>query len=201
MKFYVTQRIGQKQTDARRPSVVLRRPDRARRVIPQWAVQTDGEFSATTRQGPFSNNRLFRYLELSEISVVLESRDDSSEDIMTLVRRPKAGGAATARVKTANDRRQPQTIITEPVELVVAPAAIERALHLFEQLQPRDTSVILQARKILTQHIFGMVDQGEQDEQKLIVDGLAHLKAVERDHGIKSAHVAPKNRKKQGVIP
>jgi hypothetical protein len=111
---------------------------------------------------------------------------------MTLVRRPKAAGAAAPRVKPANGRRQPQTIITEPVELVVAPAAIERALTVYEQLQPHDTSVILQARKILTQHIFGMVDQGELDEQKLIVGGLAHLKAVERDHGIKSAHAAPK---------
>jgi hypothetical protein len=45
MKFYITQRIGPKQTDARRPSVVLRSPDRARRVIPQWAVQIGG-FSA-----------------------------------------------------------------------------------------------------------------------------------------------------------
>jgi hypothetical protein len=85
-----------------------------------------------------------------------------------------------------------QQLVTEAVELVVAPAAIERALHLYEQLQPHDTSVILQARKILTQHIFGMVDQGELDEQKLIAGGLAHLKAVERDHGIKSAHAAPK---------
>ena len=104
---------------------------------------------------------------------------------MTLVLRPKAS----------------QQTITDPVELVIAPAAIERALHVYEQLQPRDTSVILQARKVLTQHIFGMVDQGEQDEQKLIVDGVAHLKAVERDHDIKSTHVAPKNRKKQGIIP
>ncbi len=80
-----------------------------------------------------------------------------------------------------------------PVELVVAPAAIERALDVYEQLHPRDPSVILQARKILTQHIFGMVDQGEQDEQRLIVGGLAHLKAIERDHEIKSAEVASKN--------
>ena len=85
-----------------------------------------------------------------------------------------------------------QQLVTEAVELVVAPAAIERALHLYEQLQPHDTSVILQARKILTQHIFGMVGQGELDEQKLIAGGLAHLKAVERDHGIKSAHTASK---------
>jgi hypothetical protein len=32
-----------------------------------------------------------------------------------------------------------------------------------------------QARKILTQHIFGMVDQGELDEQRLTVAGLAHF--------------------------
>ena len=82
--------------------------------------------------------------------------------------------------------------VTEAVELVVAPAAIERALHLYEPLQPHDASVILQARKILTQHIFGMVDQGELDEQKLIAGGLAQLKAVECDHGIKSAHTAYK---------
>ncbi|MEY2396697.1 MAG: hypothetical protein QOF94_3042 [Acidobacteriaceae bacterium] len=74
-----------------------------------------------------------------------------------------------------------------PVELVVAPAAIERALGIYEQLQPHDPSVVLQARKILTQHIFGMVDQGELDEQRLTVGGLAHLKAIERDHAIKSA--------------
>ena len=92
-----------------------------------------------------------------------------------------------------------QQLVTEAVELVAAPAAIERALHLYEQLQPHDTSVILQARKILTQHIFGMVDQGELDEQKLIAGGLAHLKAVERDHGIKSAHAIPRNRAKHGV--
>jgi hypothetical protein len=35
-----------------------------------------------------------------------------------------------------------------------------------------------------------MVDQGEQDEQRLTVSGLAHLMAIERDHDIKSAHGA-----------
>jgi hypothetical protein len=64
--------------------------------------------------------------------------------------------------------------------------------RLFEQserqLQPRDQSVIVQARKILPQHIYGMVDRGERDEQRLTVGGLAHLKAIERDHSIKSAH-------------
>jgi hypothetical protein len=78
----------------------------------------------------------------------------------------------------------------DPIELVVAPAAIERALQIYEQLRPRDRSVISQARKILTQHVYGLVDRGEQDEQRLTVGGLAHLKAVERDHEIRSAHVA-----------
>ena len=77
--------------------------------------------------------------------------------------------------------------MSDPVEEVVAPAAIERALGIYQQLRQRDQSVVLQARKILTQHIFGMVDQGEQDEQRLTVGGLIHLKAIERDHAIKSA--------------
>jgi hypothetical protein len=36
-----------------------------------------------------------------------------------------------------------------------------------------------------------MVDQGERDEQRLTVGGLIHLKAVERDHAIKSTQDAP----------
>jgi glutamate synthase domain-containing protein 1 len=81
------------------------------------------------------------------------------------------------------------------VEEVVAPAAIERALGIYQQLRQRDQSVVLQARKILTQHIFGMVDQGEQDEQRLTVAGLIHLKAVERDLAIKSAKSASQTSK------
>jgi hypothetical protein len=99
--------------------------------------------------------------------------------------------------------KRPTPHITTPVELVVAPAAIERALEVYEQLRPHAPSVILQARKILTQHIFGMVDQGEYDEQRLIAGGLAHLKAVERDHSIKSAQggVEKTGRKKASSRP
>src|SRR4051794_11841714 len=75
----------------------------------------------------------------------------------------------------------------EAVEEVIAPAAIERALSVYRQLNEYDQSVVLQARKILTQHVYGMVDQGERDMQRLVVGGLARLKAVERDHEIKSA--------------
>ena len=90
----------------------------------------------------------------------------------------------------AMDAAASETQIHHPVETFTAPAAIERALTIYQQLQPRDQSVIVQARKILTQHIYGMVDSGERDEQRLTVGGLAHLKAVEREHGIKSAHGA-----------
>jgi dUTPase len=79
------------------------------------------------------------------------------------------------------------------VESMVAPAAIERALTIYLQLQPRDRSVIVQARKILTTHVYGMVDRGEQDERRLTVSGLARLKAIERKHGIKSAHATEKS--------
>ena len=60
-------------------------------------------------------------------------------------------------------------------------------LSIYQQLQQPDQSVLLQARKILTQHIFGMVDQRECEEQRLTVGGLIHLKAVERDQALKSA--------------
>jgi hypothetical protein len=85
-----------------------------------------------------------------------------------------------------------QQLVTESAELVVAPAAIERALHLYEQLQPHDTLVILQAAKTPNTAYFRNGRPGELDEQKLVAGGLAHLKAVERDHGIKSAHAGSK---------
>ncbi|MDX6458078.1 MAG: hypothetical protein QOE55_1775 [Acidobacteriaceae bacterium] len=88
-------------------------------------------------------------------------------------------------------RTAPETqALPDAVEAVIAPAAIERALAIYQQMQPRDQSVMVQARKILTQHIYGMVDRGERDEQRLAVGGLAHLKAIEREHGIKSANGA-----------
>ena len=89
------------------------------------------------------------------------------------------------RARLLRRRRSP-----DAVEAIIAPAAIERALAVYQQMQPRDQSVIVQARKILTQHIYGMVDRGERDEQRLTVGGLAHLKAIEREHGIKSANGA-----------
>jgi hypothetical protein len=46
-----------------------------------------------------------------------------------------------------HDRRPWSEQDTAEVETVIAPAAIERALAIYQQLQPRDQSVIVQARK------------------------------------------------------
>jgi hypothetical protein len=92
-----------------------------------------------------------------------------------------AGSSAGAR---GNFRETRVDAKESPAERVIAPAAIERALYIYQQLQERDRAVVLQARKILTQHIYGMIDQGEHDEQRLTVGGLIHLKAVERDPGM-----------------
>jgi hypothetical protein len=81
-----------------------------------------------------------------------------------------------------------------PVEEVVAPAAIERALNVYEQLQHHDLPVRRRARKIVTRRIYGMVDQGEHDERRLTIAGVAHLKEVERD-----AQGAPKKKRKKKV--
>jgi hypothetical protein len=104
---------------------------------------------------------------------------------------------ALVPVQSAGPFRFEGETMSDRVEEIVAPAAIERALAIYQQLQPRDPSVLLQARKILTQHIYGMVDRGEHNEQRLTVGGLVHLKAVERDHSIKSAQDVPTKKRKK----
>jgi hypothetical protein len=58
------------------------------------------------------------------------------------------------------------------METKVAPSAIERAMSVFEKFRERDHTELVQARKALTEHIFGQVAAGETDEQKLVVAGL-----------------------------
>jgi len=94
-------------------------------------------------------------------------------------------GSSAAIIDTHVEEQPPEAA---QVEVVVGPSAIERALSIYQQLQRRDRSVLAQARKILTQHIYGLIDQGEYNEHRLTVGGLARLKAVERDHDIKSAN-------------
>ena len=134
--------------------------------------------------GQVSAGELARQLNRTEASV----RFQASKIGVSLKHPPLEMGPARQKVRPVSDS----------VEKVVAPAAIERALTIYRQLQDRDESVCQQARKILTQQIYGMVDQGESDEQRLTVGGLVDLKAIERDHAIKSAR-GPTGKKKACV--
>jgi hypothetical protein len=104
---------------------------------------------------------------------------------------PLEHAAVESAATEAGNRRSLNEGVIEtvetPVEQFVAPAAIERALSIYQRLQEHERSVVMQARKILTRRIYAMVDQGESDEHRLTVGGLTHLKSVERDHAIKSA--------------
>jgi hypothetical protein len=70
--------------------------------------------------------------------------------------------------------------MTDVLETTVAPSAIERAVTIFEKFKERDHAELVQARKALTDHIFGQVAAGQTDEERLVVAGLAHLKSIER---------------------
>jgi transposase-like protein len=150
-----------------------------------WTEEDKEEISRLA--GKVSPSELARHLDRSEAA--------------TRVQAAKLGIKIT--LGAAGVRGGPKVPVQAPadaVEKVTAPVAIERALSIYQQLQERDQSVLLQARKILTQHIYGLVDQGEGDEQRLTVSGLIHLKAVERDHAIKSAHAGPRQKKRGNVI-
>jgi hypothetical protein len=73
--------------------------------------------------------------------------------------------------------------MTDVLETTVAPAAVERALTIFEQLKERDHAEVVQARKALTEHVFALIAAGQTDEQRLVVSGLTHLKSIERMTG------------------
>ena len=68
----------------------------------------------------------------------------------------------------------------DQIETTVAPSAIERAMSIFEKFKDRDHAALVQARKALTDHIFGQVAAGRTDEQRLVVSGLTRLKSLER---------------------
>ena len=70
--------------------------------------------------------------------------------------------------------------MTDVLEIAIAPSAIERAMEIFEKFKDRDRAELVQARKALTDHIFGQVAAGQTNEQRLVVSGLTHLKSLER---------------------
>jgi hypothetical protein len=69
--------------------------------------------------------------------------------------------------------------MTDQIETVLAPAVIERAMSVFESFRERNHCDIVQARKALTPHVFGLIGSGQTDEQRLVVSALIYLKSLE----------------------
>jgi hypothetical protein len=69
--------------------------------------------------------------------------------------------------------------MTDPIEDVLAPAVIERAMSLFESFRERDHCEVVQARKALTPHVFGLIGSGQTDQQRLVVSALTYLKLLD----------------------
>jgi hypothetical protein len=69
--------------------------------------------------------------------------------------------------------------MTDLMEDVLAPTVIERAMSVFENLKERDHSEVVQARKALTPHLFGLIATGQTDEKRLLVSALIFLKSLE----------------------
>ncbi|HWX35533.1 MAG TPA: hypothetical protein VNZ53_49950 [Steroidobacteraceae bacterium] len=72
--------------------------------------------------------------------------------------------------------------MTDPLEDILAPAVVERAMSIYESFQDRRYVDIVQARKALTRHVFGLIGAGETSSHRLTVSGLAYLKELEREH-------------------
>jgi hypothetical protein len=70
--------------------------------------------------------------------------------------------------------------MTDPHEQILAPTAIERAMEIYEKFKDRDHVELTAARKVLREHIFGLIAKGETDPQRLVVSGLARLKLLEK---------------------
>ena len=69
--------------------------------------------------------------------------------------------------------------MTDTIEDVLAPAVIERAMSLFESFRERNHCDVVQARKALTPHVFGLIGSGQMDQQRLVVSALTYLKLLE----------------------
>lgn len=70
--------------------------------------------------------------------------------------------------------------MTDPLQNVLAPAAVERALEIYRQMRDCSHTELVQARKCATAQVFAMIDAGERDEQQLVIGVLKHLKTLER---------------------
>jgi hypothetical protein len=76
--------------------------------------------------------------------------------------------------------------MADPIEDILAPTVIERAMSIFESFRDRDHVDVVQARKALTQHVFGLIGSGQTDDKRLVVSALTYLKSLEaRDQAAK----------------
>jgi hypothetical protein len=66
----------------------------------------------------------------------------------------RAGALAIDREQITGTRHS--LCMTDPVEDVLAPAVIERAISIFGTFKDRDRCAVIQARKALTQHVFDL---------------------------------------------
>jgi hypothetical protein len=77
--------------------------------------------------------------------------------------------------------------MADPIEDILAPAVIERAMSIFESFKDRNHVDVVQTRKALTQRVFGLIGSGQTDDQQLVVSALTYLKSLEaRDQAAKS---------------
>jgi hypothetical protein len=76
--------------------------------------------------------------------------------------------------------------MADPIEDILAPTVIERAMSIFESFRDRDHVDVVQARKALTQHVFGLIGSGQTDDKQLVISALTYLKSLEaRDEAAK----------------
>ncbi len=67
----------------------------------------------------------------------------------------------------------------DPIEDVLAPTVIERALSIFGSFKDRGQIELVQARKALTPHVFDLISSGQTNEKQLLVSALIFLKSLE----------------------
>lgn len=67
----------------------------------------------------------------------------------------------------------------DPIEDVLAPTVIERALSIFGSFKDRARVDVVQARKALTPHVFDLISSGQTDEKQLVISALIYLKSLE----------------------
>ena len=67
--------------------------------------------------------------------------------------------------------------MVDPLEDVLVPVVVEKAMALFESFRDRDRAETVQARKAVTEYVYGLMGQGNTDEKRLLVSALTYLKS------------------------